>query len=307
MPVTQAEITALCRAGLCVRVADQKVTTDARGRFNLEKGPDGPFPFGELTGLEVVVGGNVFEVSVVVGNGEVKVRLPTIVDTGFKGPDNIQPGELAGVVVDEKGQPLEGVHVHVWDWSDVPENQAHTGKDGVFRIRDLGRNQKVQVRFRKPGFSPVMFVQQPTGVKGLVVAMDSKTYFEGTVYGPDEKPAANAIVRADQGPKIADGVMITHVWTDAKADAAGRYRLYVEPDGYEFQVKAPGVGVARLTKTPIVHGQHAIGHSPQAWSHFSGPLDRCRDGQTSGGRTTFALATKGRGGSVGCQWRIGDW
>jgi hypothetical protein len=29
----------------------------------------------------------------------------------------------------------------------------------------------------------------------------------------------------------------------------------VEPDAYEFLVKAPGVGVARLPKTPIAHGQ----------------------------------------------------
>jgi hypothetical protein len=191
----------------------------------------------------------------VAGNAKSQVRLPTIEGTNVKGPDNVQPGELAGVVVDDKGQPLEDVHVHVWDWVDRPENQTRTGKDGIFRIKDLGRNQKVQVRFRKPGFSPVMFVKQPTGVKGLVVAMDSKTYFEGTVYGPDDKPAANAVIRADQGPKMADGVVITHVWTDTKSDGSGRYQLYVEPDSYEFQVKASGVGVARLTKTLIAHGQ----------------------------------------------------
>jgi protocatechuate 3,4-dioxygenase beta subunit len=255
-PVAKAEIIGLCRGAVCVRVAGQKVTTDVHGRFRIENGPEGPFPLGELTSLEVAVpGGKVFEIRVVVVKGEVEVRLPTIVDTDVKGPDNILAGELAGVVVDDKGKALEGVHVHVWDWVDKPEYQTRTGQDGIFRIKNLSRNQKVQVRFRKPGFSPVMFVQQPTGVKGLVVVMDSKTYFEGTVYGPDGKPAPNAIIRADQGPKMADGGLITTIWTDTKADESGRYRLYVEPDGYVFLIKAPGVGVARLPKTPIVHGQ----------------------------------------------------
>ncbi len=171
------------------------------------------------------------------------------------GPNDVAPGDVAGVVVDDNGRPLEGVHVHVWDWVDRPENQARTGKDGVFRIKDCGRDKKVQVRFRKPGYSPVMIVRQPTGVKGLVVVLDSATYFEGVVCGPDGKPAPNAFIRADQGPKMAEGVMITSVWTETRAGPDGKYRLYVEPDAYEFLVKAPGVGVVRIAKTQINHGE----------------------------------------------------
>jgi beta-lactamase regulating signal transducer with metallopeptidase domain/protocatechuate 3,4-dioxygenase beta subunit len=255
-PVAGVEIIGLCRAGTCIRVGGEKVTTDAKGRFRIERGPEGAFPLSEATALQVELpGGKVFEVHTIAAEGEVEVRLPTLADGDGKGPEDVKPDELAGVVVDEKGQPLEGVHVHVWDWVDRPENQTRTGKDGVFRIKDCGRDQKVQVRFRKPGYSPVMFVQQPTGEKGLVVAMDSKTYFEGVVRGPDGKPSANALIRADQGPKQGDGVLITTVWTETKTDATGKYRLYVEPDGYAFQVKAPGVGVARLPKQPIAHGQ----------------------------------------------------
>jgi hypothetical protein len=127
----------------------------------------------------------------------------------------------------------------------------------VFYLKDVAQEGKVQVRFRKPGYSPVMFVQQPGGEKGWVVAMDRRTYFEGVVRGPDGKPAANALIRADQGPKCSPGpgYVITTVWTETRADAAGRYRLYVQPDEYQFEVKAPGVGVARLPKTGIGHGQ----------------------------------------------------
>jgi beta-lactamase regulating signal transducer with metallopeptidase domain/protocatechuate 3,4-dioxygenase beta subunit len=255
-PVPLAEIIGLCRAGTCVRLGGPKVTTDAAGRFRIDHGPQGAFSLGEATAFQVEIpGGKVFEVTIIAAKDEVELRLPTVAGVDIKAPQDVRPDELAGVVVDEKGQPLEGVHVHVWDWVDRPENQTGTGKDGVFRIPDCGRNQKVQVRFRKAGYSPVMFMQQPTGVTGFVVAMDSKTYFEGVVRGPNGEPAANARIRADQGPKTSDGGIITNVWTDTQADASGHYRLYVEPDAYAFLVKAPGVGVARLPKTPIAHGQ----------------------------------------------------
>jgi protocatechuate 3,4-dioxygenase beta subunit len=171
-----------------------------------------------------------------------------------EGPQDVKPDELAGFVVDEKGKPLAGVKVHLWDWVDSPENYTFTGADGRFRI-PAGKERQVQVRYRKDGYSPVMATRQAVGVKGLVIAMDRTTYFEGVVRGPDGKPAAGAIVRADQGPKMLDGCVCTHIWTQTTADADGRYRLYVEPDEYSFHVKAPGVGVARLPKTGIAHGQ----------------------------------------------------
>jgi RNA polymerase sigma factor (sigma-70 family) len=168
-------------------------------------------------------------------------------------PQKVEPGELAGVVVGENGEPLEGVHVHVWDW--YPGREATTAKDGIFRIKDLGRDSKVQVRFRKPGYSPEMFLKQPTGVPGLVVTLDRKTYFEGVVRRPDGKPAPEALIRANQGPKQIDGGIMSTIWTETTTDAKGRYRLYVQPDQYEFHVKAKGVGVARLPKTGIGHAE----------------------------------------------------
>ena len=128
------------------------------------------------------------------------------------------------------------------------------GNDGMFRLKDLDPERRVQVRFRKPGYSPEMFVRQRTGISGWVVALSDETYWEGVVHGPDGKPAAGASLRANQGPKWADGCMITNVWTDTTADATGHYRLYVQPDEYELLVVAKGVGVARLPKRPILYG-----------------------------------------------------
>lgn len=255
-PVPHAVIIGICRAGTCVRLGGDKVTTDAQGRFRLSQGPEGAFPIGEATALQVELPGEkVFEVRTIVAEGQVEVRLPTLAGPDVKEQPDVKPNELAGTVVDDQGKPLEGVHVHIWDWVNRPEYQTRTDKDGRFRIKNPDNERRVQVRFRKPGYSPVMFVQQPVGVKNFVVAMDSKTYFEGTVKGPDGKPAANALIRANQGPKQADGVVISTIWTETHSDAAGHYRLYVEPDAYEFLVKAPGIGVARLPKRPIDHGQ----------------------------------------------------
>ena len=45
--------------------------------------------------------------------------------------------------------------------------------------------------------------------------------------------------------------MITEIWTEARTDAEGRYRMYAQDDVYDIQVRVPGVGVARLAGTPL--------------------------------------------------------
>jgi protocatechuate 3,4-dioxygenase beta subunit len=229
-------------------------TSDARGRFRLDRLPDGPITLGKVVSVRAVTaGGHSYEVNAVAAAGVVEFRLPTLLRAKVKSPKDVAVGELAGVVIDEAGRPLEGVNVHVWDWA--PGNETRTGKDGVFRLKNLGRGSKVQVRFRKPGYSPEMFMQQPTGVACWVVALDKKTHFEGIVRGPDGKPAAGALIRANQGPKRFDGGVLTTIWTETTTDQSGKYRMRVQPDEYEFLIKAPGVGVARMDRTPIAHGE----------------------------------------------------
>ena len=58
-------------------------------------------------------------------------------------------------------------------------------------------------------------------MKGLVIAMDRATYFEGVVRRPDGRPAAGAVIRADQGPKMLDGCVYSQCWTETTADAQG--------------------------------------------------------------------------------------
>ena len=254
-PLPHAKVSALQHSSVCGNFATEPVTASFDGGFTLRYSPNGPLEAGRSVPLRVETpDGRRFEAAALVPkDGVAVVRVPTLPDVA--GPQDVKSNELAGVVVDEKGKPLAGVKVHVWDWVDRPEHYTFTGPDGVFRIKGNDPKRHVQVRFKKDGFSPVMVVRQPVGVKGLVVAMDRATYFEGVVRGPDVKPAAGAVIRADQGPKMMDGGMYTQVWTEATADAQGKYRLYVQPDEYAFHVKAAGVGVARLPKTGIAHGQ----------------------------------------------------
>jgi protocatechuate 3,4-dioxygenase beta subunit len=254
-PMPHVKVSALQHSSVCGNFASEPVSTSFDGQFTLPYSPNGPLEVGRSVPLRVETSdGKRFEAAaLVLKQGVAEVRVPTLIDAA--GPQDVKPNEFAGVVVDEKGKPLAGVKVHAWDWVDEPENYTFSGPDGVFRLKDCDPKKQIQVRFKKDGYSPVMIVRQEVGVKGFVVAMDRATYFEGVVRGPDGKPAAGAVIRADQGPKMLDGGVYTQVWTEATADAQGRYRLHVQPDEYAFQVKAAGVGVARLPKTGIGHGQ----------------------------------------------------
>jgi RNA polymerase sigma factor (sigma-70 family) len=254
-PMAHVKVSAVQHASVCGNFASAPVSASFDGTFQLPYSPNGPLEPGRSVPLRIETeDGRRFQAAALVRtDGVAEVRVPTL--PGVKGPQDVKPDEFAGVVVDEKGKPLAGVKVHLWDWVDSPENYTFTAADGTFRIKDCGTDRQVQVRYRKGGYSPVMVTRQQVGVKGLVVAMDRATYFEGVVRGPDGKPVGGAIVRADQGPKMLDGVAATHIWTEAKADAEGRYRLHVQPDEYAFHVRVPGVGVARPPKTGVAHGQ----------------------------------------------------
>lgn len=162
----------------------------------------------------------------------------------LKFPESIAKNELVGYVLDDKGQPLEGVTVDAWSW--YKGNETTTDKNGFFRLKNLDQDQKVEVRFSKPDYSPHYIVQQSIGQPGFVVELDSLTYIEGTVTGPDGEPVANAVIQGDQGPNQGDGVLIGHVRTETKSDAQGKYRLYCHPGQYEVKVSVPDVGVAHL-------------------------------------------------------------
>ncbi|TWT83946.1 Regulatory protein BlaR1 [Planctomycetes bacterium CA13] len=168
-------------------------------------------------------------------------------------PRDIEPTELAGIVVDADGKPLSGVTVDAWSWQEGDETT--TDEKGVFRFRpdsDNGRS-KVEVRWMKPGYSPHYVAKQPVGGKGLVIQMDSSTYIEGTVTAVDGSPAAGVTIRGAQQNIRGDGVTISEVVTETETDHSGNYRLYAAPDRYEITI-ASSVGVVRTDKIQLHRG-----------------------------------------------------
>jgi beta-lactamase regulating signal transducer with metallopeptidase domain len=231
------------------------VAADERGLFRLAPVHEAlPFSFGGIAMLTIVTEeGHSYEANVLIEQRQSLVHVPTLLEAKVDEIKDVAVGELAGTVVDYNGAPLDGVTVNV--------GYAHKGHEtetdakGQFRLKGFERDEKVEVILSKPGFSPETFMQQPTGVPGWVVALGSKTYFEGTVRGPGGQPAAGASLRANQGPKRGSGFQRSELWTETKTDEQGRYRLYVQPDAYELAVEASGVGVARFDKRPIGYGR----------------------------------------------------
>lgn len=139
--------------------------------------------------------------------------------------------QLEGQVVDEDGKPLAGVNVNAWTW--CPGNETQTDSEGRFVLPDFEKDQtEIEVRFSKDGYSPIYMFRQFVGKMSQPAVMNNQTYIEGTVTDSTGKPIANALVRADAGPRQAEGVYITDTATETRTKADGTYRHYVQNDTY---------------------------------------------------------------------------
>ncbi len=252
-PIAGATVVGMCQGSVCRPFPGAETITDSHGEFRLPPALDNTVAIGAAARLLVRLrGGAEHEAAVLpTRDGAVVVKLPIAGETlgGVEGPHDVSPNELAGVVVDVEGKPIEGAEVDAWTW--YPGHETKTDAKGAFRIRGLEKDRKVEVVIRRPGYTPQLFLTQPTGAPGWVIVLGNKTYFEGRVTGPDGKPVAGALLRANCGPKRADGVMITEIWTEAKTDNDGRYRMYAQADIYDIQVRVAGIGGARLPDTSL--------------------------------------------------------
>jgi Carboxypeptidase regulatory-like domain len=167
-------------------------------------------------------------------------------------PDDLPPGEIAGTVTDEAGQPIEGAVAS--SGYRLNPNQARTDKSGHFHLAKLDKGRNIELRISKDGFSPWFQFSQPTGIADLKVTLTDKTYLQGTVYSPDAKPVPNALVRADCGPKRDNHYINPHIWLETRTDADGHYKLFVWPDHYLLRTRVPDTGVADL-RADIAAGQ----------------------------------------------------
>ena len=258
VPVPRATIVGVCAGSRCFFPAGifPAGVANAHGDFQLSFQNHAATPGQTATLLVRLSDQREFEIPVEpAADGAVKVQLPVAlgdqrpVRIEAKGPADVAPDELAGVVVDPDGKPIEGVEVRAWYW--VPGHTTHTDKAGAFRLGKLDKNEAEVARFQKEGYADLVTADNTTGKPGWVVTMSGSTAFEGTVTTPDGNPAAGALVRGNNGPNRLPSIYLPEIWTEVRSDAQGHYKLRVQPDAYEVVVRAPGVGVARLPGTVI--------------------------------------------------------
>jgi outer membrane protein assembly factor BamB/beta-lactamase regulating signal transducer with metallopeptidase domain len=164
---------------------------------------------------------------------------------------DLKPTELAGVVLDADGRPMQGVTVDCWTW--VPGNETTTDADGVFRFTPDNSDGEVEMRIARQGYSPFYNPRQSVGGDPLIIRLDRRTFIEGTVVDPSGKPAAKVVVRGEQRDIDGPGVHIGEVATETTTDEQGKYRLYVHPDVYYLSVTS-SAGVARVDNVAVVPG-----------------------------------------------------
>jgi beta-lactamase regulating signal transducer with metallopeptidase domain len=170
-------------------------------------------------------------------------------------PDDgpISEKEIAGRVVDAAGKSIDGALVQAYSW--VPFYKTHTDRAGRFRLLVFNQpgmdpREGAEMRIGKDGYCPKMFESIKGDTADLVVTLTNKTYFEGVLTGAPGKPVANALIRASH-PHRRGQTEIGRYWYETRTDAEGHYRLYANPETFDFQVRVPGAGVARRTGETI--------------------------------------------------------
>ena len=219
--------------GICYM--DSEAELDTQGIFQIKK----------------LLAGNYSLVNASFVENEVPVMTERVESVKTERIDSAETKDMiSGMVVDERGKPIEGVRVDIWTW--YPGNETKTDKAGRFHLTKFNEeNGRVEIRFTKEGYSPLLIPQQATGALSEPVVMGSRTWFEGELTGLDGKPVPDALIRANQGPVQGPGVKIGTVWTETRSDKNGKYKMLVQEGQYDIEVRASGGGVGRLQGIPI--------------------------------------------------------
>jgi beta-lactamase regulating signal transducer with metallopeptidase domain/protocatechuate 3,4-dioxygenase beta subunit len=166
-----------------------------------------------------------------------------------------QENELAGVVVDSAGQPIAGALVDFYPA--FTGNETRTDDQGIFRYKfeQAGRNETVEVRFSKEGFSPIYRRKQSLGVAEFRVVLNNKTYLEGRILAENGKPVAKTRVVAAHPYIWAGDYPTFDRETVTTTDENGRYRLYLCPEIYTVSVISQGQGVERVSEIEVIKNE----------------------------------------------------
>lgn len=169
---------------------------------------------------------------------------------------------LRGRVLNEKGEPLEGVQVLTFNEDCF---NIRTAKDGRFRYKfdeemfaENPENpradepilpERIDIRFVTPGYAPMSIAMQ-VGIAEQTITLQNNTYFEGLVRLPDGKPARNVLVRGHQELTTMSDTYpgVEEIWTETRTDDRGHYRLLVQPGAFLIAAGNPGEAIAWLPR-----------------------------------------------------------
>ena len=167
-----------------------------------------------------------------------------------------EPGGIRGVLLDERGAPLEGELVHAiaavnaGTSQHVPVERVRTGVDGRFEFTPLPRGQYVLVlnlddrpestEFDRRAYHP------GTRVPGeaAIVTVDGPTIVDAGTFrvpsSPVERVITGAVVWSD-GVPASDAELVLHGAAPERVplDPAGRFRLTL-PYGARFTLRVEG-------------------------------------------------------------------
>ncbi|MFQ5528253.1 MAG: carboxypeptidase regulatory-like domain-containing protein [Thermoanaerobaculia bacterium] len=186
----------------------------------------------------------------------------------------LKPGvAIEGRVVNEVGQPLEGVSVHATEPSPMsammfrfelagtpPTPAATTAADGFFRAGDRRPGEKVDLIFRKSGYAmETMSAVEAPPFEPVTVEMESAAIVSGRVLDPSGAGIAQAQIRAtgEGGGATAGGrVMMRAMLGMAMSDTDGYFELEdMEPGVIRLTVRAQGWRAAELGGLKIPKGE----------------------------------------------------
>ena len=248
--------------------------------------------------------GRKYEVALVPSRPPVSttIKLPAFGAGGPAGPDQVAPDEIAGLVVDAQGQPIEGVRTDPRGWASSLKG-VQTDAAGRFRMEGTLRPAR-EFRFEKEGYAPVQFFDLAPGRAGFVVVLDDRTAFEGRVLAPDGTPVPRATIDADGGSRMLEGhERSSRFWV--RSDPDGRYRIHLAAGMYEFRVRVPGVGVLRLPRQVLAADEvRPLDLQLEPGITLRARVVDAGDGSPVGGFTLEDFHYRGLGGTADAEGRI---